>query len=235
MNINLEKVSSEKHHQLKVTADGVHQNNANIHLCHLALHEISAAAAYYPIFLIKDSDTGQFQPIALFGLDIDENIYQQANLWNKCYQPLKLTTQPFFLVNNNDAAPELAINVSDPRVQNDLGETLFEANKATAYLQQQATSLSDLSQGFALNNVFINELTKSDLIEPVELDIAFEDGQQRQLDGLYTINREMLEQVDISTQQQFEKSGYVKIIADMLGSANHVKILIDLKNQLNKK
>ncbi len=233
MNINLEKVSSQKHHQLKVATDGRHQNNASIHLCHLALQEISAAAAYYPIFLLKDSDTGQFQPVALFGLDIDENIYQQANLWNKCYQPLKLTTQPFFLV-NNEAAPELAINVSDPRVQNDVGEPLFEASNATVYLKQQAASLSDLTQGFVLNNVFINELSKYDLIEPVELDIAFADGQQRQLDGLYTVNREMLEHVDALTQQQFEKSGYVKIIADMLGSANHVKVLIDLKNQLNK-
>jgi len=232
MQISLEKVSNEQHHELKVAAQDLSQFNANIHLCHIVVDELVSAAQYYPIFLAKDSDTGQFQPIALFGLALDENIYQQSGLWKKCYLPLKLASQPFFLLNEPDAPPSLAINRADPRVQLEQGLSLFEDGVATAYLQQQASRLSELTKGFALNQTFVSALTQHQLIEPIELDIQFSSGQHSQLEGLYTINKEALAKVDVQAQQQFEQRGYVALIGAMLGSIDHVQVLIDLKNQL---
>lgn len=231
MTIKLEKLNNKTHQKIKVMPDGVHQHNANLHMCHLSLEEINLAAQYYPILFAKDTDTGQFQPIALFGLNVDENIYQQMNIWQKCYLPLKLASQPFFLTKTANDTPELAINMNDPRVQANKGQALFNGLEASQYLNQQAQCLSDLSKGFILNEIFVKELLAVELIEPLALDITYNDGKQHKLTGLYTINRENLEKVAPSTQQQFADKGYVELIHNMLGSLTHINTLIELSNQ----
>lgn len=231
----LEKVSSEEHQHTKVLLNGVLANNANVHMSHIVPQEFSEVAQYYPIFLCKDSDTGQFQPIALFGLTVDENIYQASGLWRKCYLPLKIQSQPFYLLNDAEQdKPSLALDVGDVRVQEDQGEALFNAGNATPYLQQQAGILAELTKGFVLNRAFIDSLTDHDLIEPIELDIKYNDGNEYKLDGLYTINKEMLEKVPASIQTKFEQQGYVALISAMLSSTNHVATLIDIKNELGR-
>ena len=237
-----EKVSSEKHADIKVSTDdvlanGVLANNAKVHMSHIVLPEFAEAAQYYPIFFCKDSDTGQFQPIALFGLTVDENIYQASGLWRKCYLPLKIQSQPFYLINDTKQSehdqqekPILAIDIDDIRVQELQGESLFNAGKATLYLQQQANILTELTKGFILNRTFIASLLEYDLIESIALDIKYNDGQEHKLDGLYTINKELLEKVPAGIQKEFEQQGYVALITNMLSSINHVSTLIDIKN-----
>ncbi|PKG85630.1 hypothetical protein CXF85_02220 [Colwellia sp. 75C3] len=235
----LEKVSSEKHKHSKVLVDGVLANNANVHMSHIVLQEFAEVAQYYPIFLCKDSDTGQFQPMALFGLTVDENIYQSSGLWRKCYLPLKIQSQPFYLINDVDPSgnnqqdkPSLALDVDDNRVQQQQGNSLFSQDKATAYLQQQTKILADLTQGFVLNRAFITLLSEYDLIESVTLDIKYNNSQECKLEGLYSINQTMLEKVPTDIQKQFEQQGYVPLMSAMLSSINHVSTLIDIKNAL---
>jgi hypothetical protein len=66
---------------------------SNIHHSPIIGEEFREVAKYYPIFFIKDSDTGQFTPVALFGLAINENLYQASGLWSRCYLPLFLQSQ----------------------------------------------------------------------------------------------------------------------------------------------
>jgi hypothetical protein len=234
----LESVNSEIHQNIKVTLEGELENNANVHMSHIVLMEFIEIAQYYPIFFSKDSDTGQFQPLALFGLSVDENIYQGSGLWKKCYLPLKIQSQPFYLINDatlteENAKPSLAIDINDFRVQEHKGDALFFDGKATPYLQQKSAVLAELTKGFVENSAFISSLLTHDLLESVELEIKYNNGQEHRLDGLYTINKEMLAKVPSDIQQQFEQQGYVGLISAVLSSINHVSTLIDIKNSLN--
>jgi len=238
--IKLEKVNSEQHQEIKVLTEGVLTNNAKLHMSHIMPQEFEQASQYYPLFLCKDSDSGRFQPMALFGLAADENIYQTSGLWEKCYLPLKLQSQPFYLIadpeqedNNEVDKPCLAIDINDIRVQANQGESLFSEGKATAYLKQQANVLAELSKGFMQNSDFIALLSEHDLIEPVALDIKYNNGQEYKLDGLYSINKEMLEKVPTDIRKEFEQRGYVTLMIAMLSSINHVGTLIDIKNEFN--
>lgn len=231
----LEVINSKVHQDIKISTKGELENNVNVHMSHIVLPELNEVAQYYPIFFSKDSDTGQFQPIALFGLSVDENIYQASGIWKKCYIPLKIQSQPFYLINDeslehDSAMPNLAVDLNDTRVQKSHGKALFLDGKATEYLQSKAKILSGITKGFILNSAFISALLTHDLLEPVELDIKYNDGQEHKINGLYTINKEMLEKVPTEIQQQFEQQGYVSIISDVLSSINHVSTLIDIKN-----
>jgi len=233
----LEVVNSETHQNIKVIPEGELEKNCNVHMSHIVPVEFAEIAQYYPIFFSKDSDTGQFQPVALFGLAVDENIYQASGLWKKCYLPLKIQSQPFYLINDKlqaeeDVKPSLAIDIDDVRVQEEQGEALFIDNKATPYLQHKAAILAELTKGFVLNSAFISSLLSHNLLESVELDIKYNDGQEHKINCLYIINKEMLEKVPLKIQQQFEQQGYVALISAALSSMNHVSTLIDIKNTL---
>jgi hypothetical protein len=233
----LEVVNSKKHQNIKVSTESDLEINANVHMSHIVLTEFPEVAQYYPIFFSKNTDTGQFQPVALFGLSVDENIYQASDLWKKCYLPLTIQSQPFYLIDDetkdsHNAMPVLAIDSNDNRVQNHQGKALFNNGKASSFLQRKASMLADIAQGFVFNSAFINSLLAQNLLESVELDIKYNDGQEHKINGLYTINKDMLDKVPTSIQQQFEKQGYVSLISDVLSSINHVSTLIDIKNNL---
>ncbi len=231
----LELLNSERHHNIKIRPSNNTDNNAQVHMSHIVLTELIEVAQYYPIFFTKDGDTGKFQPVALFGLAVDENIYQTSGLWKKCYLPLKMQSQPFYLINKEQqgechASPGLAIDINDPRISKQQGESLFIDHKATPYLQTKAAILAELTQGFLLNSTFIALLLAHDLLETITLDIKYIDGQKHKVDGLYTINKDMLKRVPADTQQQFEQQGYVELISAVLSSNNHLATLIDIKN-----
>jgi hypothetical protein len=230
---NLELVNSETHRKTKVSSEGVLASNANVHMSHIVLMEFVDIAQYYPIFFVKDNDTGQFQPVALFGLAVDRNTYQASGLWEKCYLPLKIQSQPFYLIKDNSTSkPCLAIDIKDNRVQEKQGEALFLNNIATPYLQQKAIALAELTKGFVLNNAFINDLLAHNLLESVELDIMYNNRRAHKLNGLYTINKDMLEKIPADIQKEFEQQDYVSLISAAISSVNHVSTMIDIENAL---
>jgi len=236
----LERIDSDTHQNIKVSQKGALEKNSNVHMCHIVIPEFANISQFYPIFFTKDNETGQFQPVALFGLAVDENIYQACGLWQKCYIPLKIQSQPFYLVksetlNQADAEPSLAIDTKDARVQSNYGEALFIDGNATTYLQHKAVLLAELTHGFVLNDAFISSLLNHDLLESVTLDIQYNASQAQKLTGLYTINKEMLEKVPTDVQKAFEQQGYVALISSVLSSVNHISTLIEIKNTLKSK
>ena len=44
-----------------------------------------------------------------------------------------------------------------------------------------------------MTKVFIDTLMELKLVEPIDIDVGFDDGTKRQLEGLYTINQDRLE------------------------------------------
>ena len=55
--------------------------------------------------------------------------------------------------------------------------------------------VTDATGGFVDDHVtrdFIRELLALKLIEPIDISLAFDDGQKIQLDGLYTVSRDAL-------------------------------------------
>ena len=236
--MKLARVSSEQHKDLRVDCQLESYHGKQVHMSHVVIDEIVKAAQYFPIFFAKDSDTGQLQCVALFGLNVDENLYQIQSLWPKCYLPLKIKSQPFYLINDEEQAgceqdkPCLAIDLNDPRVQLENGERLFtDALSATPYLQQQSSLLSQLTQGYILSAGFVEALNQYDLIEPLSLEIKYNNGQESNLTGLYTLNKALLKKLPKAAQGEFERIGYVEVITSMLSSIVHMKTLINLKNE----
>jgi hypothetical protein len=88
-------------------------------------------------------------------------------------------------------------------------------------------SLRQLHAGQEQAKAFIDTLLRHDLIEAVDLDIAFDDGAHHHIQGLYGISRERLEGLDDAVVVELFRRGYLLLIHAMMVSQKQLPALIE--------
>jgi hypothetical protein len=222
---NIVHLNSEAHKHLKIRADAAVELGDGQRFVPVVLSEFPFLIAHYPLLFSKDAGTGAFFCGAVLGFDEGENLFLDGETGQDCYRPLNLRRMPFYT-----AGDEIAIDLDHPRVGG-TGDALFtEAGEPTQFLAGIAAALRELRQGGETMKDFIDTLLKLSLIEPLDVTLAFDDGR-RELQGLYTINREALAALDDSQVVTLFRSGYLQHIHFMLASLRHIAILATKKNR----
>jgi len=88
----------------------------------------------------------------------------------------------------------------------------------------------DLKPGLDQTKLFIETLLAMKLIEPVDISLAFDDGSKRQLEGLYTVNRDRLKKLTDDKIVELFHRGYLQAIYLMIASLKQVPVLAQKKN-----
>src|SRR4051812_16926297 len=183
---NIVLLNSQTHRTLCVQAGASARYGDNQRFVPVIMGEFPHLAVHYPILLTKDQDTGQFFAGAMLGFDEGENLFLDAR-GMETYRPLNLQRGPFFTAGN-----DVAIDLDSPRID-EAGKPLFtESGEPTQYLQSIMALFRDLKPGLEVTKDFVQTLASLKLIEPIDVDLAFDDGSQRTLTGLYTINQAAL-------------------------------------------
>lgn len=194
----------------------------------------------YPIFFVKDGETGQFYPAAIFGFEENENLFLSDQGWDATYIPMMIRRHPFLIgfqpgPNGEKAEdnPVVSIDMDNPRVNSEKGEALFtEEGKQTPYLEGSIAGLETIHAGHEHNRVFLEALLANDLLEPFTLEITLNDGSNNQLLGYYTINEDKIRDLDGDTLSRLSKEGYLQAIYMQIASFARIRTLIDKKNAL---
>ena len=116
----------------------------NQHLVPIVAHEFSRVANEYPIVFVKNSETGEFQPVAMLGLEPGENLFINEDRWTGLYVPHALVRYPLALVASPEDQQRLIVAVvqSSNLVSEDEGRALFdEKGEETDYLKRRKESL----------------------------------------------------------------------------------------------
>lgn len=184
--------------------------------------EFTQMATACPLFFSKDAETGAFYSGAMLGFDEGENLFLGGDGYDG-HRPLSLQRAPFFT-----AGSDLVIDLDHPRVDAPDGTAVFDAEgKPSAYLESIVTSLRQLRAGEEQGRIFIETLLKNDLIEPVDLDIAFDDGARHHIKGLYRISHERLEGLADAVVVELFRRGYLLLIHAMMVSQKQLPALIE--------
>nr|WP_279590121.1 SapC family protein [Rhizomicrobium palustre] len=184
--------------------------------------EFPHLAPHYPIFFSKDSETGAFYCGAMLGFDEGENLFVAEG--RNVYRPLNLQRGPFFV-----AGSDIAIDLDSPKVGS--GELLFDESGApSVYLKSIMALFRDLVPGMEQTRIFIEVLLGLKLIEPIDINLSFDDGTRRSLAGLYTINQEALRDLADADVLMLFRRGYLHLIYLMISSLAQVKFLAQRKN-----
>ncbi|MFT7526052.1 MAG: hypothetical protein ACI9LY_001197 [Arenicella sp.] len=230
-------LSDTDHANLKVVTTRSADYGDNVKYVMTFPFEFRNVQSSYPIFFQKDSETGGFFPLVLFGFENDENLFLSDKGWDASYIPIMIKRQPFLIGFQQDADnpdkknPVVSIDMDNPRVGDSVGEALFlEHGGSSDYLQKTTANLELIHQANEHSKQFVDALIKYDLLEAFTLNIELADGSSNQLLGFYTINEESIQQLSGESLADLNANGFLQPIFMVLASHSCIRSLIDLKN-----
>lgn len=236
--MNPQPLNSSTHKRLRVDLNGAIPANKTLRNSAVVLQEFAHLVLQYPIMLSKNSATGRFSCVAIFGFDEGENLFIEDGHWQAVYVPLNVQREPLMIgtqtasdATEADAEHVVFADFDDARIQEEVGEPLFnERGFPSDYLQHGTALLKALKDGLQQTQAFIDTILALELVAPAELKIEFADKSKRQINGLYTIDRQRLQVLQSADIVSLHSSGYLEAIYTMLASFGHVHSLIARKN-----
>lgn len=229
------------HKDLKIITERSADYGDNISLTGVFPIEFKQVQNQYPIFFKKNSNTGQFDPVALLGFEEGENLFLARQDWAQSYIPLSIQRQPFligFQQSTENGVPTqqsvIHLDMNHPRVSQTEGEAVFLAQGGnSSYLEHINSVLLAIHQGHQQNSDFTRQLTDLELIEPFTLEIELNDGSHNKLVGLYTLNEEKLAKLTGNQLEQLHQQGYLQLAYMIVASHANLRAMIELKNKLS--
>jgi hypothetical protein len=219
-------LSKETHRSLKVDGRASAAYGDDRHFVQVTVNEFPLLVVHYPLFFSKDPDTGALYCGVMLGFKEGENLFLREWEEREFYRPLILQRGPFYA-----QGPELAIDLDHPRVGAESGKPLFtEYGQPTRYLQSIIWAFQDLKPGIDTSKFFVTRLLELNLIEPVDIDVEFEDGSTHKCLGLYTVNQETLSRLPDEVVVELFRRGYLRLIHLMIASLKQFPVLARKKN-----
>ena len=231
-----EVLNKEKHKQLRIkTGYGAGMGDA-VRYVMTYPREFRDIQNCYPILFTKDSNTGGFFAAAVLGFEADQNLFLKDNDWDASYVPALVQRQPFLIATGgvgDDKPPVVSLDILHPRVSQDEGEALFDSEGgSTEFLKQKIALLDKLHRGLQHSRGFIDTLLQHELLEQITLDITFNDGSKKSLQGFYSIAEERLYQLKGDALESLNQAGYLQPVFMAVASLSRIRDIIERRNRL---
>ncbi|RBB25850.1 SapC family protein, partial [Xanthomonas oryzae] len=168
--------------------------------------EFRQLQAQYPIVFHRSGERS-FQPLALLGLRLGENLFLDGARWDAPYIPLSIQRQPF-LIGEQPDGPMVHIDLDSPRISSAEGELLFrEHGGTTDFLDRISQVLRTLHDGLAASDAFVERVLRYDLLEPFVFEATLNNGLECRLAGLYVVHEERLRALDEAALLELHRHG----------------------------
>ncbi|MFT7287465.1 MAG: hypothetical protein ACI87W_001579 [Halieaceae bacterium] len=197
--------------------------------------EFARLQTEYPLFFVKNAESGHFDAVALLGFYEGQNLFLGEDGWLSSYVPLSVQRQPFligFQQSTEDGVPVrepvVHIDLDNPRVSTTEGAPVFLPHGGESPLLEGVTSvLKAIHDGHEASENLSTLLVGLELIESLDLGVTFRDGNKHSVSGLYTINEDRLRELNGAALEVLHKPGHVQDIYMFLSSLPNVNKLID--------
>lgn len=229
---------NDTHRKLRVITTRGAEYGEKTHIVPVLGDELHNLVLDFPVYLMKNKETGKFSLNALMGLEPGENLYLQGEHWAASYLPLHMRRQPFLLIASDEEKQtteeneaKIAIDMDSKRVSESQGQAVFnEDGSKTPYLEDIIKVLSMMAMGIESTEAFVSMLVEHDLIEPALLNITFANGKKRSLQGLYAIDAIKLSELKGEVLEQMHSRGFLQACYLMTASMGQVTKMIKMKN-----
>ncbi len=235
---NTALLNNIQHKDLKVIARHSAAFGDNVNQVAIVPTEFEAIQREYPILLSKAAN-GEYQAVALLGLDHDENLFLDQQGWQARYVPAMQVRGPFQIGFQQQLAggelrrePMIHVDLDHPRVSRIEGEPLFMPQGGNSpYLEHIVRVLRLMHQGMAISGAMYAAYTELGLIEPLAVKIDLNDREQYQLSDYYTIAEQRLGELSGASLERLHKAGFLRAAYFVVSSLQNVNRLIELKNR----
>ena len=190
----------------------------------------------YPIFFRKD-ENGQFQAVALLGLDKGENLFLNEPGWNARYVPAVQQRGPFLIgfhqgddTGADSPEPMVHVDLDHPRTSIDEGEPVFLPHGGNSpYLEHVSRMLQIIYHGDELAKPMFAAFEEAGLIESLDAEISIDERVKYKLPDFFTINQDRLASLDGETLESLNQKGFLQLAILVVHSLGNVDWLIELK------
>lgn len=196
--------------------------------------EFEAAQRDFPIVFRRDV-YGEFQSIALLGLDTDENLFLDGTRWTSRHRPALLARGPFSIGlherDDGEREPMIHVDLDDPRVTRDRGVPLFRPHGGNSDTLDRVTELlRTIHVGHAAQAPMFAAFADAGLIRPVRLEIQLDETLRYDLVDFHTIDTTVLGALDGASLERLHRAGFLALAFHAVASLGNIERLIALKN-----
>lgn len=176
---NYEVINTNTHSGLKLKPQGGYLFAAQQHIVSVVLHEFTKISLNYPIVFIKNEEKSSFQPMALMGLELNKNLFVDAEgRWLAgAYIPAAFRRYPFALTDTGEGSFAICVDKSSQFLHETEGEALFdEQGVMTPTMEKISQFLQELMTSEVLASAFCTHLSDLGLLAPCEFKVQSPDG-----------------------------------------------------------
>lgn len=225
-------LQKDLHNKVKID-DTDMSHIADQHMVPLVIHEFTRAAGNFPIAFVKNSNTGQFQSIAILGLKPKSNHFIRENKWHGGYMPLSVCNNPLCLMidENNNNAFIMGINETSSRVNLDRGQRIFnDDNSETEFFTERKNALLNFYEMEKTSQAITQLFAELNLLQEETISLTLQD-QQLNFSGVYLINEEKLNALPDQQFLLLKNKSLLPAIYAHLSSFQHLGKLASLASE----
>lgn len=229
----LTELSNQQHKDLCIVPNAAVNYAAKQHVMNLQASELAHAATCFPVFISRNSRNGQLSLSALASFVTGRNLFLQNASWQPVFKPSSLLTYPLYLMQSPKTEQSFTIgfDAESEDLADGNGTPLFtEDGKATAELMEMTKLLNNELTSMQQSMAFLKTLDELNLLKSVDLQVQYQVGQTEVIRGLYTINEERLQTLDVEQLDSLRKAGYLMPIHALLISLLQINMLINKHN-----
>jgi SapC len=190
------------------------------------------------VILIQKMENGTFQSVALLGLDRDENLFLEGNVWNARYVPAMHRRGPFMIgfqdVRVDGQAqrePMIHVDLDHPRVGKQGQPAFLPQGGNSPYLTHVMSALQIIHEGAAMMQRMFAAFDAHGLLENTVIEIGLSETEQYRLEDYYVINPARLAALDGEALYMLHQQRYLAAAFSIVASIDNAQHLITLKNR----
>lgn len=222
---------SDVHGKLKVRELGTFEHVKSAHMVPVTAHEFARLGAEYPIVFVKNSETGQFQSVALMGLKVGENLFADGEKWKGVFVPGAVRNHPFVLAPAGENKEQLMVGLIEdsPVVSEEEGNALFEeSGEESEYLKAKKENLVGYLESEQMTRAFVSVLAEKDLLTSQNVSVNA-GGEKINLGGVYIVDEKKLGELSEEDFADFRKRGFLPPLYAQLGSMHQFSRLAKMQ------
>lgn len=223
-------INKERHATSYVAPVESYAYASNVHFAGVAIHEFPKVAALYPVVFMQ-TDSGDFTPVALLGLDEGRNLFvNERGQWTVSYVPAVIRKYPFVLVSKDADSTEFVVCVDQASgcIKADEGRPLFtEQGDPAPALQGVIRFLSELQEMDVHTRRFCQQLKMLGLLVPLNVELRSNSGVRR-VAGAFVVDEVALNNLGAEQKANLQSQNYMPTLYAHLLSLGQFERLVNL-------
>lgn len=235
-----EVLNNIAHKDLRVSTRFGEEFGDNTGIVQVVPTEFAELQREYPIFF-REVAEGEFETVALLGFEQHENLFVRDGGWHAAYLPGVIARGPFLIGFQEQMVdgqlrnePVIHVDLDHPRVMRggQDGHPVFLAQGGNSpYLERVITVLRGINDGVRACKAMVAAFQALELIQPMKLEVRFDEEHAVNLTGLYGIDRERLAALDAQELHGLHQSGWLEGAYLICASLYNMRRLIAEKQQ----